>query len=141
MWWYAWAGAGGAAGPALVKGTTVTDRIDIPESDAALLAQCEVQTFRAGGPGGQHQNVTDSAVRLRHLATGLTVTCRAQRSQYLNKMDALRRLRLKLIRFNEPPPPPRRPTRPSRAAKERRLAEKSHRAAAKRLRRPPAGDD
>ncbi len=115
--------------------------IDIPESDERLLAECEVQTFRAGGPGGQHQNVTDSAVRLKHLPTGLTVTCRAQRSQYLNKMDALRRLRIKLRRLNEPPPPPRRPTRPTRAAKERRLAEKSRRASAKRLRRPPGADD
>jgi len=119
----------------------VNGPIDIPEGDDALLAECEVQTFRAGGPGGQHQNVTDSAVRLRHLPTGLTVTCRAQRSQYLNKMDALRRLRLKLKKLNEPPPPPRRPTRPSRAARERRLAEKSRRGAAKRLRRPPGADD
>ncbi len=115
--------------------------IDIPESDAALLAQCEVETFRAGGPGGQHQNVTDSAVRLRHLPTGLTVTCRAQRSQYLNKMDALRRLRIKLRKAAEPPPAPRRATRPSRAAVERRLNAKKERGDVKRLRRPPAGDD
>lgn len=114
--------------------------IDIPESDEALLDQCEVQTFRAGGPGGQHQNMTDSAVRLVHRPTGVTVTSRAQRSQYLNKQDALRRLRLKLRRLNEPPPP-RRPTRPSRAATERRLGEKSRRAAAKRLRRPPSADE
>ncbi len=116
----------------------MTEPIDIPESDDALLAECDVETFRAGGPGGQHQNVTDSAVRLRHRPTGVTVTCRAQRSQYLNKMDALRRLRLKLRRLNEPPPPPRKATRPSRAAVERRLAEKRGRAALKRLRRPPA---
>ena len=115
----------------------MTEPIDIPESDDDLLAQCDVETFRAGGPGGQHQNVTDSAVRLRHRPTGVTVTCRAQRSQYLNKMDALRRLRLKLRRLSEPPPPPRRATRPSRAAVERRLAEKRGRAALKRLRRPP----
>jgi protein subunit release factor B len=115
--------------------------VDIPQSDAALLAECDVQTFRAGGPGGQHQNVTDSAVRLVHRPTGVTVTSRAQRSQHLNKMDALRRLRLKLRRLNEPPPPPRRPTRPSRAATERRLGEKSRRAAAKRLRRPPPADE
>lgn len=115
--------------------------VDIPESDVELLAECEVETFRAGGPGGQHQNVTDSAVRLRHRPTGLTVTCRAQRSQYLNKMDALRRLRLKLRKLNEPPAPPRRPTRPSRAAVERRLTEKRGRAAVKRLRRPPADQE
>jgi ribosome-associated protein len=119
----------------------VTAPIDIPESDEVLLAECDVQTFRAGGPGGQHQNVTDSAVRLVHRPTGVTVTSRAQRSQYLNKMDALRRLRLKLRRLNEPPPPPRRPTRPSRAARERRLSEKSRRAADKRLRRPPSPED
>jgi len=111
--------------------------VDIPDRDDALLAECDVDTFRAGGPGGQHQNVTDSAVRLRHRPTGLTVTSRAQRSQYLNKMDALRRLRLKLRRFNEPPPPPRKPTRPSRGAVERRLTEKRVRASVKRQRRPP----
>jgi ribosome-associated protein len=115
--------------------------IHVPDNDDALLAQCDVQTFRAGGPGGQHQNMTDSAVRLVHRPTGVTVTSRAQRSQYLNKMDALRRLRFKLRRLNEPPPPPRRPTRPSRAASERRLAEKSRRAVAKRLRRPPGTDE
>ena len=114
---------------------------DIPPSDTALLAECEVQTFRAGGPGGQHQNVTDSAVRLRHRPTGLTVTCRAPRSQYLNKMDALRRLRIKLTKLNAPPPPPRRATRPSRAAVERRLNAKKTRGAVKRLRRPPAGEE
>ena len=97
-----------------------------------------METFRAGGPGGQHQNVTDSAVRLRHRPTGLTVTCRAQRSQYLNKMDALRRLRLKLRRLNEPPPPPRKATRPSRAAVEKRLAEQA-RAGGRQAPPPPAG--
>jgi ribosome-associated protein len=118
----------------------MSDATDIPESDAALLAECDVQTFRAGGPGGQHQNVTDSAVRLVHRPTGLTVTCRAQRSQHLNKMDALRRLRLKLEKLAAPPPPPRRPTKPSRAATQRRLADKTRRGATKRLRRPP-GDE
>ncbi len=100
-----------------------------------------MQTFRAGGPGGQHQNVTDSAVRLVHRPTGESVTSRAQRSQHLNKLDALRRLRIKLRRMNEPPPAPRRPTQPTRAAVERRLGEKSRRSATKRLRRPPASED
>lgn len=110
-------------------------------SDDELLAQCDVETFRAGGPGGQHQNVTDSAVRLRHRPTGLTVTCRAQRSQYLNKTDALRRLRLKLRKLNEPPPPARVPTKPSGQAIVRRLAGKRSRGTVKRLRRPPGGED
>ncbi|MFA4964275.1 MAG: peptide chain release factor-like protein [Thermoleophilia bacterium] len=119
----------------------MTSPIDIPLTDDALLAQCEVQTFRAGGPGGQHQNVTDSAVRLRHVPTGLTVTCRAQRSQYLNKMDALRRLRLKLQKLAAPPAPPRKATRPSRAAVERRLSAKKGRGSVKQLRRPPGGEE
>jgi hypothetical protein len=114
---------------------------DIPLSDAELLAECDVDTFRAGGPGGQHQNVTDSAVRLRHRPSGLTVTCRAQRSQYLNKMDALRRLRIKLRKLDEPPPAPRRPMSPPAEAVTRRLAGKKSRGSVKRLRRVPDAEE
>lgn len=114
--------------------------VHIPESDASLLAQCDVETFRAGGPGGQHQNVTDSAVRLRHRPTGLVVTCRAQRSQYLNKMDAVRRLRIKLRKLSEQPAA-RVPTVPSEAAVVRRVSAKKARGAAKRLRRAPSSED
>lgn len=111
---------------------------EIPESDDELLAACDVDTFRAGGPGGQHQNVTESGVRLRHRASGVVVTSRARRSQYQNRQECLRRLRRRLEKLNAPPAPPRVPTKPSRAAVERRLDDKAHRAAAKRLRRPPA---
>jgi len=65
----------------------------LPESDRQLLAECEVQTFRATGPGGQGVNTTDSAVRLHHTPTGIVVTARQERSQYLNKQLAVRRLR------------------------------------------------
>jgi protein subunit release factor B len=112
----------------------------VPESDDELLAQCHVHTFRSGGPGGQHQNVTDSGVRLRHRATGIVVTCRAQRSQLQNKMTCLRRLRGRLAALAYEAPP-RQPTRPSAAAVERRLAEKARRAQKKRQRAAPVGDE
>jgi len=50
------------------------------------------QSFRAGGPGGQHQNTTDSAVRATHRPTGLTAVAREMRSQHRNKALALERL-------------------------------------------------
>jgi hypothetical protein len=62
-------------------------------SDAALLAQCEVDTYRASGPGGQKRNKTSSAVRLRHPPSGLLVIAEESRSQYENKARALRRMR------------------------------------------------
>ena len=57
-----------------------------------LLAQCEVDTYRASGPGGQKRNKTSSAVRLRHTPTGLIVIAEESRSQYENKAKALKRL-------------------------------------------------
>ncbi len=62
-------------------------------SDADLLRECEVDTFRASGPGGQHRNKTDSAVRLRHRPTGLSGQAVESRSQGENRATALRRLR------------------------------------------------
>jgi len=51
-----------------------------------------LESFRAGGPGGQHQNKTESAVRATHRPTGLSVTAREERSQHRNKALALERL-------------------------------------------------
>ncbi len=62
-------------------------------TDAQLLAQCEVDTYRASGPGGQKRNKTSSAVRLRHLPSGLIVIAEESRSQHENKAKALKRLR------------------------------------------------
>jgi hypothetical protein len=62
-------------------------------SDALLLAQCEVDTYRASGPGGQKRNKTSSAVRLRHPPSGLIVIAEESRSQHENRARALRRMR------------------------------------------------
>src|SRR6516162_9727793 len=62
-------------------------------SDAQLLAQCAVDTYRASGPGGQKRNKTSSAVRIRHLPSGLIVIAEESRSQHENRARALRRLR------------------------------------------------
>jgi hypothetical protein len=58
-----------------------------------LLDQCEVDAYRASGPGGQKRNKTSSAIRLRHLPTGLHVIAEESRSQHENRAKALRRLR------------------------------------------------
>jgi hypothetical protein len=62
-------------------------------SDGALLEQCEMDRFRASGSGGQKRNKTDSAVRLRHSATSTSAQATESRSQHVNRMHALRRLR------------------------------------------------
>jgi len=62
-------------------------------SDAELLRECAVDTFRGSGPGGQKRNKTDSAVRLRHHPTGLSAQASESRSQHVNRVRALWRLR------------------------------------------------
>lgn len=112
----------------------------VPESDDELLAQCRVETFRAGGPGGQHQNTTESAVRLVHLPTGVRATSREERSQHRNRAIALERLRARLEKRNRVEAP-RVATRVPASEKRKRREAKRRKGATKRLRRRPEPED
>jgi ribosome-associated protein len=112
----------------------------LPERLVRLLRDCDVETYRASGPGGQHRNKTESAVRLTHRPSGLVRSATEHRSQYLNRRLALERL-ARALEARARRARPRLATAPTRAAVERRLEGKRRRAAQKRTRRAPAGED
>ena len=118
----------------------MSDPVHIPDSDEDLLRECNVDTFRAGGKGGQHLNKTESAVRMTHLPTGTVVSCQDERSQYQNKRKCLLQLREKLVALNYRPPK-RIPTRKPRSAKEKILETKRKQSQKKQLRQKPEMDD
>ena len=112
----------------------------LPQTDEALLAQCDVETFRAGGPGGQNVNRRETAVRIRHRPAGIVVTCQDERSQFRNKQIALARLKERLEKASLSPRP-RVPTVAPRGVRRRIMEYKRRRAMQKRSRQRPDLDE
>ena len=104
-----------------------------PQERERLLKDVRVDAFRASGPGGQHVNKTNSAIRLTHLPTGISAVAQDSPSQWRNREIALARLIAKLEQHFHVDKP-RFATRPSRAAKLERLREKRARSQIKAAR-------
>ena len=99
-----------------------------------LRKEVLIETYRSSGPGGQRKNKTETAVRLKHLPSGITVVATEHRSQAQNRKLAFERLRDRLLKLNRP----RRrriPTRIPLGAMERKKDEKRVHSVRKQLRR------
>lgn len=105
-----------------------------------LAKQCEAEAFHASGPGGQGVNTADSAVRMRHVPTGVVAVSREQRSQLQNRQSCLKKIHQQL-ELRSRRPKIRKATKPSKAAKQRRLDAKHRRSDVKATRRRPGMDD
>jgi protein subunit release factor B len=105
-----------------------------PTDERSLLADTEVEIFTGGGPGGQHRNKTQNAVRLHHRPSGTRVTATERRSLEANRKAAFERLVARLEQLNHVPRP-RKKTRPKKGAVERRLRDKQQHSRKKAERR------
>src|SRR5258705_9094415 len=99
-----------------------------------------VDVFRASGPGGQHVNKTESALRLTHPPSGVVVMSQDSRSQHRNRETAFDRLRERLVRLNHVPKK-RFATKPTAAARKRRLETKKQTGRKKEARGRVRGDE
>ena len=105
-----------------------------------LEGEVRVDTYRASGPGGQHVNKTNSAIRLTHLPSGVVVIAQDSSSQHRNRETAFARLIERLVRKNFVPKK-RMATKPTRASQERRITEKKTRAVVKTVRQKKIAHD
>lgn len=115
-------------------------KIILPTNDEDLLSECMLSAYRSSGSGGQHINVTDSAVRLTHLPTGLVVTSQKERSQFLNKKECLLKLRKLVDKLNYRKPK-RIATRIPHSVKVKNKQKKSKNSEKKLLRQSPKHND
>ncbi len=110
------------------------------DTDLELLKkQVVMETYRSSGPGGQRRNKVETAVRLKHLPSGVTVVATEHRSQAKNRILAFERLRKRLIKLNRPLRR-RIPTHTPWTAIEKRMEEKTIRSKKKRLRQKELED-
>ncbi len=105
-----------------------------------LKKQVIIETYRSSGPGGQRKNKVETAVRLEHLPSGITVVATETRSQADNRKLAFERLRDRLIKLNRPRKRRIRTSTPLGAI-EKRMEEKKIHSKKKRLRQKPQREE
>ena len=105
-----------------------------------LEREVVIEVFKASGPGGQHVNKTQSALRITHVPSGVVVTAQDSPSQFRNRETAFRRLVERLERLNVVPKK-RVATKPTKAARERRIEAKKQVGRKKAARGRVRGDE